>query len=636
MNFIQPIASLPVAASFPVTPSLPGKSSDGSDSAFADALQPLVNDVAQTVTKAMPGEVAVRQEAATPQRKDKDLASIISVFPVPVPPATFVDRPASANVEGTSSKISNQQISLHDAVPGLASSQPVTIQPELAHGFASFDQVTSVSQNNSTQTVAPGTSSRQRTASSCLACEALAPSLKQADPNIPLPQPSASPTHQEDLKIIPAPAIDALVPSLKEADSSIPLPQLSASAPTRPETLQTTPIPASNNVSQSDSAETGAISANPSVAVKVRSSEADTIAAAPSSAVPETQTTPIAASITAQSVIAIPESVKLPAQNEKDVTPKSQSAILPQAARPIHVHSQGQQILSLDQRLISNPVKGDAGQHPAALSAKGAQPPRVNPGNHVASPNGMGPSNAPLHSSRDVHETAKAASQHSAEQKPDSSTPVAQETNVRASTLAPTTPAPDPKPVPSTAADTPPFQAAAPVARSPVSSVSSDASPSPAMKLQPNTQADPLMPSPAAAGPVQMARIVEHINQSEMHIGLRTSAFGSVEVHTVIHDSQVGLAMGGEKGDLRAFVSSELPDLQAAFQQHDLRFENIHFLSNTSTLGAGISSGTDSQSRPFHHAPQPAEIVPPFDDPMHSTGEPETIHDHRPALNLHA
>ena len=131
------------------------------------------------------------------------------------------------------------------------------------------------------------------------------------------------------------------------------------------------------------------------------------------------------------------------------------------------------------------------------------------------------------------------------------------------------------------------------------------------MKLQPNTQADPLMPSPAAAGPVQMARIVEHINQSEMHIGLRTSAFGSVEVHTVIHDSQVGLAMGGEKGDLRAFVSSELPDLQAAFQQHDLRFENIHFLSNTSTLGAGISSGTDSQSRPFHHAPQPAEIVPP-------------------------
>src|ERR1700682_2727712 len=62
-------------------------------------------------------------------------------------------------------------------------------------------------------------------------------------------------------------------------------------------------------------------------------------------------------------------------------------------------------------------------------------------------------------------------------------------------------------------------------------------------------------------GPVQMAQIVSKATQAEMHIGLNTSAFGNVEVRTVIHASEVGLVIGSERGDLRSLLGSEIPGI---------------------------------------------------------------------------
>ena len=67
-------------------------------------------------------------------------------------------------------------------------------------------------------------------------------------------------------------------------------------------------------------------------------------------------------------------------------------------------------------------------------------------------------------------------------------------------------------------------------------------------------------------GPVEVARMVAGVAQSEMHIGLRTQAFGSVEVHTVVRDSQVGLSVGSERGDLRTFLATEVSGLPASIQ----------------------------------------------------------------------
>jgi hypothetical protein len=94
-----------------------------------------------------------------------------------------------------------------------------------------------------------------------------------------------------------------------------------------------------------------------------------------------------------------------------------------------------------------------------------------------------------------------------------------------------------------------------------------------------------------------------------MHIGLRTQAFGSVEVHTAMRAAQLGVAVSSEKGDLHSFLQTDLPALQNALQQHDLRFENIRFLQAGVGFGSGSSSSPDSRQGKFASggASSPAE-----------------------------
>jgi len=120
------------------------------------------------------------------------------------------------------------------------------------------------------------------------------------------------------------------------------------------------------------------------------------------------------------------------------------------------------------------------------------------------------------------------------------------------------------------------------------------AHPSTEAKLEPS-----IRPAVESAGGVHTARLVQGATQTEMHIGLRTQAFGSVEVHTALRDAQVGLAVSSEKGDLRAFLQPDLPALHTLLHRHDLRFENIRFLQSEAGLAAGFSSPRDSRQQAF-------------------------------------
>jgi Flagellar hook-length control protein FliK len=97
-------------------------------------------------------------------------------------------------------------------------------------------------------------------------------------------------------------------------------------------------------------------------------------------------------------------------------------------------------------------------------------------------------------------------------------------------------------------------------------------------------------------GPVQMAQMVERAGQSEMRIGLSTSAFGSVEVHTVVHANEVGVLIGSEKGDLRSLLATELPGIVHTLQQQNLRLNHVDFQQ-----GSAFSNhpGRDSPPRSF-------------------------------------
>lgn len=145
----------------------------------------------------------------------------------------------------------------------------------------------------------------------------------------------------------------------------------------------------------------------------------------------------------------------------------------------------------------------------------------------------------------------------------------------------------------------------------------------------------PSLSSPQV-GPVEAARLVTSVAQSEMHIGLRTQAFGSVEVHTVVRDSQVGLSVGSERGDLRSYLTTEVSGLQTAFRQQDLRFDNIRFLESSTGTSAGFSGGSNSQPHSSNQQQSPAAGFLSIHGPPEDVKDPELGASLTSRLNVHA
>ena len=120
--------------------------------------------------------------------------------------------------------------------------------------------------------------------------------------------------------------------------------------------------------------------------------------------------------------------------------------------------------------------------------------------------------------------------------------------------------------------------------------------------------------------------MVSKAAQSEMRIGLNTSAFGSVEVRTVVHANEVGVVIGSEKGDLRSLLSSELPGIANTLQQQNLRLNqvNFHGFAFSNNMSSG---GEQSQPRSFarHSSPAATSLDNPsaeFSDPAESSSIP--------------
>jgi hypothetical protein len=136
-------------------------------------------------------------------------------------------------------------------------------------------------------------------------------------------------------------------------------------------------------------------------------------------------------------------------------------------------------------------------------------------------------------------------------------------------------------------------------------------------------------------GPVRMAQIVSKATQAEMRVGLNTSAFGNVEVRTVVHASEVGLVIGSERGDLRTLLGSEIPGIANTLQQQNLRLNEVTFHQGF-TFSGNLSSGSDSQPRSFTPPPVPAHS-PAGETRADNSTEPvvaETTSHRRTGLNI--
>jgi Flagellar hook-length control protein FliK len=109
----------------------------------------------------------------------------------------------------------------------------------------------------------------------------------------------------------------------------------------------------------------------------------------------------------------------------------------------------------------------------------------------------------------------------------------------------------------------------------------------------------------SSLGPVQQAQMINKAAQSEMRIGLNTSAFGSVEVRTVVRASDVGLVIGSEKGDLRSLLSNDIPGIVNNLQQQNLRLTQVSFQQQGFAFSSDSSSGGNAQPRSFAPRPNP-------------------------------
>ena len=90
---------------------------------------------------------------------------------------------------------------------------------------------------------------------------------------------------------------------------------------------------------------------------------------------------------------------------------------------------------------------------------------------------------------------------------------------------------------------------------------------------------------------VHAARMLQSEGRSEMRIGLRTEHFGAVQVHTSVSAGKVDVALGSERGDLKAFLAAELPALRDHLQTRGHHLQENRTPAQTADGYSGSSSG---------------------------------------------
>jgi hypothetical protein len=77
---------------------------------------------------------------------------------------------------------------------------------------------------------------------------------------------------------------------------------------------------------------------------------------------------------------------------------------------------------------------------------------------------------------------------------------------------------------------------------------------------------------------------------AQMHLGVRTDAFGAVEIHTVVQQSQVGITVHADR-DLAHWFSSEVSSLESGLNKNHLNLTAVDFDNGRS----GVQTATSFQ-----------------------------------------
>ena len=146
-----------------------------------------------------------------------------------------------------------------------------------------------------------------------------------------------------------------------------------------------------------------------------------------------------------------------------------------------------------------------------------------------------------------------------------------------------------------------------------------------------------------APGVVNSARLLERLGETEMQVAFRSEALGSVNLRAVARENTIEAALGVERADVRAHLMSELPTLEQALAERNLKVQNITISHGSTGGGTALSSGSDSYARAFAQPQQPLPYRSGTDEAEHDlailesgmTQETPGLGDGSTRLNLH-
>lgn len=124
--------------------------------------------------------------------------------------------------------------------------------------------------------------------------------------------------------------------------------------------------------------------------------------------------------------------------------------------------------------------------------------------------------------------------------------------------------------------------------------------------------AAPPAPVVAIPGPLVSADVPM---SAQMHVGMRTDAFGAVEIHTVVQQSQVGITVHSDR-DLARWFSSEVPSLESGLNHSHLNLTAVDFGSGRSGVQTSTSfqQGQPQQSFSQRQTPGSATVTFPVSE----------------------
>jgi hypothetical protein len=107
------------------------------------------------------------------------------------------------------------------------------------------------------------------------------------------------------------------------------------------------------------------------------------------------------------------------------------------------------------------------------------------------------------------------------------------------------------------------------------------------------TNAGPLTQSPQQANSPDNARITtDAAGEMQMRVGIRTTAFGAVEIYTSVHQNQVGLSVHSERG-MEHWFGAEVQSLETGLKDHHLHLSTMEM----DRSGTGFQTSTGSQQQ---------------------------------------